>query len=101
MEPHQACTLRAQAFSELQQSIQSYNDAFVLDMRYQEERRKRKQHGAKKMSSNDKGDNGMRRSREARMMDELAVIFQAGSLQDYTPVLEWESKKVNSFSHSF
>jgi hypothetical protein len=69
-------------------------------MRYQEERRKRKQHGIKKVSSNDKGENSLRRSREARMMDELAVIFQAGSLQDYTPVLEWESKKVNSLTHS-
>lgn len=63
-------------------------------MRYQEERRnKRKQHGAKKASSND--NDGLFRSREARVMDELAVIFQAGSLQDYTPVVEWESKKVN------
>ncbi|ORZ22532.1 hypothetical protein BCR42DRAFT_447826 [Absidia repens] len=163
--PEQVQDLRRMAFNELQQSIQSYNDSFVMSMRYQEkqERLNKQQqlgqsstsgvparhgigHNVVYMDDGDwcltRGDNsrnppysgtrfkGQRNdwkgnnsvehihpsygydysddnlegqstigsprvpSKDSRMMNELVAILQTGTINDYAPVLEWESKQM-------
>lgn len=75
-------------------------------MRYQE--KQARMQGLKKISANygnelssdedvDDRNDWSQRLKEDRMMEELTVIFQAGTMNDYTPVLEWESDQVCLF----
>lgn len=63
---------RRAAFNELCQSIQSYTDSFVLSMQCQErEERLRKQQRIDEAREDD------------RIINELALILQSGTINDY------------------
>ncbi|SAL97340.1 hypothetical protein [Absidia glauca] len=80
--------LRTAAFNELRQSIQTYTDSFVLSMQCQEREERRRKRPSNKGADETQQEDSI----DSRMMNELALVLQSGTINDYMPVLESEQQ---------
>ncbi|KAF7726730.1 hypothetical protein EC973_008504 [Apophysomyces ossiformis] len=85
--------LRQEAYSELHQQMQSYNDTFVAHMRQLEETQCGKLEDLGSMASSSyssSSSNVDEEEAQEQSMQALIEMFEAGSVKDYSPLLEWE-----------
>lgn len=80
--------LRQEAYADLHAQLQHYNDEFITRMRYEESLR-----------SVPSTDSLCSTGTEESTMQDLADLFAAGTVKDYSQLIEWESYTVsNSYS---
>ncbi|KAG0181719.1 hypothetical protein DFQ29_007385 [Apophysomyces sp. BC1021] len=85
--------LRQEAYSELHQQMQSYNDTFVAHMRQLEgtQCEKLEELGSTSSSSYSSSSSNVDEEEvQERAMQTLVEMLEAGSVKDYSPLLEWE-----------
>lgn len=82
--------LRQEAYADLHTQLQHYNDEFITRMRYEEN-----------LNSLSSTDSSFSESSQDTSIQELAELFETGTVKDYSQLIEWESFKVSFFFHAF
>jgi hypothetical protein len=77
--------LRQEAYADLHAQLQHYNDEFITRMRYEES-----------LPSVPSTDSLCSTSSEESTIQDLVGLFEAGSVKDYSQLIEWESYKVSN-----
>ena len=75
--------LRREAYDDLHAQVQHYNNEFIANMRYMES------------NSASSADSLCSTTSEESEMQDLVELFEAGTVKDYSQLIEWESFKVN------
>lgn len=86
--------LRQEAFADLQLQLQNYNDEFINRMRYMENNRDESHLSASPSTNSISSASSGSSSDNDEVMHDLVGLFEAGTVKDYTPLIEWESCKV-------
>jgi hypothetical protein len=82
--------LRKEAYADLHNQLQHYNDEFIAHMRYMENNS-----STEKLSSSSSTESLCSTNTEdSATMQNLIELFEAGSVKDYSKLIEWESDKV-------
>ncbi|KAL0138518.1 hypothetical protein V8B55DRAFT_1515568 [Mucor lusitanicus] len=76
--------LRQEAYHDLHVQLQSYNDAFIARMQYMESN--------PAMSSD---ESQCSTDTDSPEMQSLVDMFEAGTVKDYSPLIEWEESYQN------
>jgi hypothetical protein len=91
--------LRQEAFADLQLQLQHYNDEFISRMRYIENNRGHlaaspSTESLCSTSSTSSSTSTSSSSDDSVIMHDLVELFEAGTVKDYTPLIEWELCRV-------
>lgn len=82
------CKLRQEAYNDLHAQLQSYNDDFIARMQYMESN-----------PSMPSDESLCSTDSDSYEMQSLVDMFEAGTVKDYSQLIEWEeSCQVNKFT---
>lgn len=88
--------LRQEAYADLHATLQNYNDEFVKSMRYMEESNLFSVPSSDSLASSSSTSSSEEEQDDISLsMQNLVDLFEAGTIKDYSQLIEWESFTVS------